>query len=120
MTEVYIACAECGGSGNIEAIAGDVYKCWNCAGEGCLPDEGVEFPDLDEERVPVSDQINHPTHYTFAKIEPIDVIEDWGLGFHLGNCVKYVARAPHKGSELADLKKARWYLDRLIGKLEAK
>lgn len=46
--------------------------------------------------------------------EVIDAIEDWDLGFHSGNVVKYVARAKHKGGELEDLRKARWYLDRLI------
>jgi len=39
-----------------------------------------------------NDNINHPSHYTFGKIEPIDVIEDWGLPYHLGNTVKYIAR----------------------------
>jgi ribosomal protein L35AE/L33A len=68
----------------------------------------------------VSDRVNHPKHYNFGTIEVIDAIEDWGLGFHLGNVVKYVARAPHKGSELEDLKKARWYLERKIQKLSKK
>ena len=49
-----------------------------------------------------------------GKYEVIDVIEDWGLGFHLGNVVKYVARAEHKNDAIEDLKKARWYLDRYI------
>jgi hypothetical protein len=62
--------------------------------------------------------VNHPPHYTAGKFEVIDVIEDWGLGFNLGNTVKYVARSGHKGSRLEDLKKARWYLDREIGRLE--
>jgi hypothetical protein len=62
--------------------------------------------------------IDHPPHYTFGAIEVIDAIEAWGLGFHLGNVVKYVTRAAHKGQQLADLKKARWYLDREIGRLE--
>ena len=60
------------------------------------------------------DKINHPAHYTFGKIEPLDVIEDWKLGYHLGNVVKYIARAPYKGTGLEDLKKARFYLDRYI------
>lgn len=64
--------------------------------------------------------VNHPRHYNFGTIEVIDVIEDWNLGFHLGNTIKYIARAPHKGSELEDLKKARWYLDRKIRNLESK
>lgn len=64
------------------------------------------------------DDINYPKHYTFASIEPINVIEDWELGFHLGNVVKYIARAEHKGSRLKDLKKAMFYLKRYIDKLE--
>lgn len=64
------------------------------------------------------DPVNKPTHYNFGTIEPIKVIEDWNLGFHLGNCLKYVARAKHKGNELQDLKKARYYLDRQIDLLE--
>lgn len=67
----------------------------------------------------MSDAINKPAHYTATGIEPIDVIEAWGLGFRLGNCVKYIARHLHKGSPLEDLKKARWYLDREIAALEA-
>lgn len=66
----------------------------------------------------MSDPINHPPHYTHGKIEPIDVIEDWQLGFCDGNAVKYIARHRHKGTPLTDLRKARWYLDRLIKQLE--
>jgi len=62
----------------------------------------------------MSDDINHPSHYTTGTIEVIDAIEAWQLGFHLGNVIKYVARASHKGEWLTDLKKARWYLDRVI------
>ena len=66
------------------------------------------------------DMVNHPPHYNFGNIEIIDAIEDWGLSYHLGNTVKYVARAEHKGTLLEDLKKARWYLDRKIQLEEAK
>lgn len=66
------------------------------------------------------EKVNHPAHYNVGSIEVIDAIEDWKLGFHLGNVVKYVARAGHKGSELEDLKKAEWYLQRKIAKLEGK
>lgn len=62
----------------------------------------------------MADLVNHPSHYNVGSIEVIDAIEDWRLGFHAGNVVKYVARAGHKGNEVEDLKKARWYLDRLI------
>lgn len=60
------------------------------------------------------DVINHPTHYTRGKIEVIDFIEDQQLPYHLGNVIKYIARAGYKGDKLEDLKKARWYLDRYI------
>jgi hypothetical protein len=66
------------------------------------------------------DNIIHPAHYTFGAIEVIDAIEAWGLGYHEGNIIKYVARAKHKGKELEDLKKARWYVDRKIKQLENK
>ena len=63
--------------------------------------------------------VDHPSHYTFGNIEVIDAIEDWELDFHLGNTVKYIARAGKKeGSDfLTDLEKARWYLDRKIQKV---
>ena len=64
------------------------------------------------------ERIDHPPHYTFGAIEVIDAIEDWRLGFHLGNVVKYVARSAHKGDQLADLRKASWYLEREIARLE--
>lgn len=60
------------------------------------------------------DAVEHPQHYTFGAVEVIDAIEAWQLGFHLGNVVKYVARAARKGNYMEDLRKARWYLDREI------
>lgn len=66
------------------------------------------------------DLVNHPPHYNAGRFEVIDVIEDWKLPYHLGNVVKYVARAEYKGERLQDLKKALWYLSRYIEKLEAK
>jgi hypothetical protein len=49
-------------------------------------------------------------------VETIDFIEAKGLGYNLGNVVKYVARAGHKGDLREDLLKARWYLEREIAK----
>lgn len=66
------------------------------------------------------DQINNPRHYNCGNIEVIDAIEDWNLGFHAGNVIKYVVRHMHKNKPLEDLKKARWYLDRLIVQMESK
>ena len=65
-----------------------------------------------------SDDVNHPKHYTFGAIEVIDAIEAWKLEYRLGNVVKYVARAEHKGQKLKDLKKAAWYLARVIKQIE--
>ena len=66
-----------------------------------------------------NNNVNHPSHYNQGCIEVIDAIEDWGLNFSEGNVIKYVARHRHKGEPLEDLKKARWYLERLILTLES-
>lgn len=63
------------------------------------------------------EMINHPIHYNQG-IEAIDYIESHKLSFCLGNVVKYITRAKHKGTELQDLKKASWYLQREIDRLE--
>lgn len=64
--------------------------------------------------------IDHPAHYNAGKIEVIDFIEDQGLGFHLGNVIKYLSRAgkKNKETEIEDLHKAQWYLKRRITQLE--
>ena len=62
----------------------------------------------------MSDLVNHPSHYEeqSIKLEPIDFCER--LPFCEGNAIKYCFRAGHKdgASELLDLKKAQWYLNR--------
>ena len=67
----------------------------------------------------MSNSVDHPSHYNIGKYEVIDVIEDWRLGFHLGNAVKYIARAGHKDAMKAkeDLEKAIWYIERTIAKI---
>lgn len=73
--------------------------------------------------------IEHPDHYGGDTVyETIKVIHAWGLGFNLGNCVKYISRAGKKGTgarpsniipaKIEDLKKARFYLDYEIQLLE--
>lgn len=70
----------------------------------------------------MADSVNHPPHYGGGDnpYEAIKVILAWGLGFCLGNTVKYISRAGKKDPKkrLEDLKKARWYLDREIQELE--
>ena len=64
------------------------------------------------------DFINKPQHYTHSEFQTWDVIAAWKLNYNLGNVVKYISRADHKGNRLEDLKKARAYLDREIMKNE--
>ncbi len=87
------------------------------------------------------DVVDHPAHYGGADdpFEAIKVIEAWGVSFCLGNCLKYICRAGKKPQQvdvttagddmkkyidglpkdaLVDLRKARWYLDREIKRLE--
>jgi hypothetical protein len=60
------------------------------------------------------DFVNHPPHYTTGGIETIDFIEAKQLNYNLGNVVKYITRADHKGNRAEDLRKAKWYLEREI------
>jgi hypothetical protein len=70
--------------------------------------------------VKAEDPVNHPSHYAVNGLECIDVIESLGLGFHLGNALKYLWRAGRKdkAKTVEDLKKARFYIDREIARLE--
>lgn len=64
------------------------------------------------------DPVERPAHYARLDPEPIDVIEAWGLPFHLANALKYIARAGHKGEAAEDIRKAREYLRRYLVCLE--
>jgi hypothetical protein len=66
----------------------------------------------------MSDLINKPPHYLQGKIECIDYILDQDFGYLAGQIIKYVTRYRHKGTPVADLKKAQFYLNRLIEDLE--
>jgi len=78
--------------------------------------------DWDTPRHVVSEKINHPSHYGGANnvYEAIKIINAHNLNFDLGCVVKYVLRAGKKDGEtaLVDLKKAAWYLNDEIKKLE--
>ena len=76
--------------------------------------------ECEAEENPPADNVNHPAHYTGGKIEVIDFIEDKELGFHLGNAVKYISRAGRKNPDktVEDLRKAAWYINRQIQRLE--
>lgn len=69
------------------------------------------------------DTVNKPVHYNNGKVECIEAIdasmtEVEFRGYLKGNVLKYVWRYLYKGKPLEDLKKARWYLDRLIESYE--
>jgi hypothetical protein len=74
--------------------------------------------EVDEMMGMVPDYINHPAHYTAGTIEVIDYLQDKMLpemfeGFCIGNALKYLSRYRFKGGT-EDLKKAEWYLSRII------
>lgn len=73
---------------------------------------------MNERVVGEVDMINSPPHYGHhpSGVECIQITEH--MNFCLGNVIKYVWRAGEKGDEVEDLKKARWYLDREIARLE--
>lgn len=71
----------------------------------------------------VNETVNHPAHYTQGGIECIDAIAAAVTGAAgveavlVGNIIKYVWRYRHKNG-VEDLKKCRWYIDRLIAEVE--
>ena len=65
------------------------------------------------------DVVNSPSHYNYGKIECIEAIEESMTpesfkGYLKGNTMKYLWRYERKGKGKEDLKKAQWYLNRLI------
>lgn len=79
-----------------------------------------------QENARIKEAVNSPKHYFgIYGLEAITVMknfipnyEDSYMGYLIGNVIKYILRAPQKGKQLEDLKKARKYLDEAIGELE--
>ena len=124
---VFYACPDCGG----DCLKG--FEAWlglECEAEENPPADKIDKPRKHLPRETLNsktminnvtaDNVNHPSHYTGSKIEVIDFIEDKGLGFHLGNAVKYISRAGRKNPDktVEDLRKAVWYINRQIQRLE--
>ena len=65
-----------------------------------------------------TDMVTSPKHYNAGKVEVIDAIEEWDLGFNDGNAVKYIARHRYKGESIQDIEKAIWYLNRHLTNLK--
>jgi hypothetical protein len=71
----------------------------------------------------LTDEVNNPAHYTSGGIETIDYMRakaspEEFRGYLRLNALKYLSRAGLKGDAVVDLKKAAWYINRLIGELE--
>ncbi|MFJ8699440.1 DUF3310 domain-containing protein [Streptomyces ardesiacus] len=78
-----------------------------------------EFIGLQKAAAEQYDEVNHPSHYTWLPngVEVIDITQHFN--FTLGNALKYIMRAGHKHDEpLTDLRKAAWYINREIERLE--
>jgi len=87
-----------------------------------MGDSVKKFHDMNQREVKMvmdnefDSNVIHPTHYGGKDnpYEAIKVIEAWGVGFNLGNTLKYISRAGKKDNTIQDLEKALFYLDREI------
>lgn len=117
MAQTQIECAQCG-----ENIKGKAYE--------RTSDGGVSWPmcldcaiEWDHRRATKFDAVEHPSHYCKGKVECIDAIEAATTdltgfeGMLTGNTIKYLFRWKSKNG-IEDLKKAKWYLEKLIGVVE--
>ncbi len=96
-----VICDNCGQKTRKAAIVDGQQRCPKCVG--------------------IPESVNHPSHYGGdVPHEVIKCLEAWGLEGEalLWNAVKYIARSSKKGRTLEDLKKARFYLDRRISRME--
>jgi F0F1-type ATP synthase delta subunit len=73
----------------------------------------VTFPSVTSKENKMTDNVNHPKHYTQGKIEVIDFILDQKMPYLESNVLKYICRHRYKNG-LEDLKKAQWYINKLI------
>lgn len=104
-----------------DLIVGDpLYRNQQAHQAKCQLDRDHNGPCMTEQEYRIQQAVDHPSHYGGRDdhYEAIKVIDAWGLGFCLGNTVKYIARAGKKDALLQDLKKAQWYLNHEIERLE--
>jgi hypothetical protein len=66
----------------------------------------------------MTDNVNHPSHYTAhpSGVEAIQITEH--MNFCLGNAIKYIWRAGLKDNGIEDLQKAKWYIERELDRLQ--
>jgi len=65
-----------------------------------------------------NDPVQNPDHYTMARAECIEIIQDLGLGYHVATAMKYLWRCNFKGNKKQDLEKAKWFIERELEYLE--
>ena len=100
-----------------EFVDGD-YKIKEDGGQFAWSEEMLI--ELEEELLESEDNVNSPDHYKQGKYETIEVIEDIVEDFEsycLGNIIKYISRYKYKNG-VEDLNKAKWYLEKLIEKVD--
>ena len=114
------ACTDCDDAELLRRFGNEIEVVHNVSAQTGI--ESVFAPKA--ETAVKDDPVNHPTHYTRGGIECIDAIEaalssqtDPVAAFLTGQSLKYLWRWPSKNG-LEDLRKARWYLDRLIKRME--
>ena len=97
-------------------IIDDVEKMYNKTANKNIESKNISSKSKEQHLVtsPQKEAVNHPSHYQGNKFEVIDIIEDYKLGFSLGNAIKYILRAGKKNNYKEDLQKAIWYLQREI------
>jgi hypothetical protein len=90
-----------------------------------MGDSVTKFKDMNDREATFTideskSKVKHPQHYGGKDnpYEAIKVIEAWGVGFNLGNTLKYISRAGKKDNTIQDLEKALFYLDREIQNLK--
>lgn len=95
------------------------YKVINSKPDGSDEELSVVYEPADLLSLHVPDVVNHPSHYTNGKVECIDAIESATVGktgieaVCVANVIKYLWRYEDKNG-LEDIKKAQWYLNKLI------
>ena len=101
----------CGVCDSVRAFAGEDMK-------RSTTEDYQLAADISAARGVKPETVDHPAHYNASPsgVEAIDVIEH--LSFNVGNAMKYLWRAEHKGANLDDLRKAAWYVQREILRLE--
>ena len=117
-TVTFYTCPSCGSDEVGMTIIDGEFVCRKCLTRFKRPTSSGETIDCASMSHSAPDPVNHPPHYTRGGYECAEVAIALGLSYCLGNVLKYVWRCGHKSDALEDLRKARWYLDREIRRVE--